>query len=76
MRRNKDILDRQNSCRDRGREGRIERTVFRDSGKPMETHLRESRKLNNRRKREKTEDNSSLLLVILFVILEVMKYQL
>lgn len=50
MRRNKEIQDRQNSCRDRGREGRIERTVFRDSGKPIETHLRESRKLNNRRK--------------------------
>lgn len=40
------------SSRHRGREGRIERTVFRDSGKPMETHLRERRKLNNRRKTE------------------------
>lgn len=51
--------------RDRGREGRIERTVFRDSGKPMETHLRERRKLNNRRKTEKTEDNSSFSLEVI-----------
>lgn len=43
-------------------EQRIEMTVFRDSGKPMETHLTEGRKLNNMRKREKTEDNSSFSL--------------
>lgn len=43
-------------------EQRIEMTVFRDSGKPMETHLTEGSKLNNMRKREKTEDNSSFSL--------------
>lgn len=43
-------------------EQRIEMTVFRDSGKPMETHLTERRKLNNMRNREKTEDNSSFSL--------------
>lgn len=42
-------------------EQRKERTVFRDSGKPMETYLTEGRKLNMR-KREKTEDNSSFSL--------------